>query len=171
MITTAFIHLWGERVGAVAWDANTQTASFEYDPKFIVNNWEVAPLKMPLNQANQIFSFPDLVRNTTFKGLPGLLADVLPDKYGNQLINAWLVQNGRPENSLNPVELLCFIGTRGMGALEFEPVNFKSNQNSSKSTTHGKNFHTVFDWLCRHKLNKHERYYWEKNRNDQHLQS
>ncbi len=83
---------------------------------------------MPLNQANRIFSFPDLVRNTTFKGLPGLLADVMPDKYGNQLINAWLAQNGRPENSLNPVELLCFIGTRGMGALEFEPVNFKSNQ-------------------------------------------
>ena len=88
----------------------------------------VAPLKMPINQANRIFSFPDLVRNTTFKGLPGLLADVMPDKYGNQLINAWLAQNGRPENSLNPVELLCFIGTRGMGALEFEPVNFKSNQ-------------------------------------------
>lgn len=128
MITTAFISLWNERVGAVAWDANTQTTSFEYDPKFIANNWEVAPLKMPLNQANQIFSFPDLVRNATFKGLPGLLADVLPDKYGNQLINAWLAQNGRPENSLNPVELLCFIGTRGMGALEFEPVNFKSNQ-------------------------------------------
>ena len=128
MITTAYINLWGNRVGAVAWDTNTQTTSFEYEPKFIANNWEVAPLKMPLNQANQIFSFPDLVRNSTFKGLPGLLADVLPDKYGNQLINAWLAQNGRPENSLNPVELLCFIGTRGMGALEFEPVNFKSNQ-------------------------------------------
>jgi serine/threonine-protein kinase HipA len=128
MITTAYINLWSERVGAVAWDANTKIASFEYDPKFITNNWEVAPLKMPLNQTNRIFSFPDLVRNTTFKGLPGLLADVLPDKYGNQLINAWLAQNGRPENSLNPVELLCFIGTRGMGALEFEPVNFKSNQ-------------------------------------------
>lgn len=128
MITTAYINLWGNRVGAVAWDTNTQTASFEYEPKFTANNWEVAPLKMPLNQANQIFSFPDLVRNSTFKGLPGLLADVLPDKYGNQLINAWLAQNGRPENSLNPVELLCFIGTRGMGAIEFEPVNFKSNQ-------------------------------------------
>jgi serine/threonine-protein kinase HipA len=128
MITTAYVNLWDKRVGAVAWDTNTQMASFEYDPKFIANNWEVAPLKMPLNQATRIFSFPDLVRNTTFKGLPGFLADVLPDKYGNQLINAWLAQNGRPENSLNPVELLCFIGTRGMGALEFEPVQFKSNQ-------------------------------------------
>lgn len=128
MITTAFINLWDERVGAVAWDSNTQTASFEYDPKFTTKKWEVAPLKMPLHQASRIFSFPDLVRNGTFKGLPGLLADVMPDKYGNQLINAWLAQNGRPENSLNPVELLCFIGTRGMGALEFEPIKFKSNQ-------------------------------------------
>lgn len=128
MITTAYINLWDKRVGAVAWDSNTQTASFEYDPKFIANNWEVAPLKMPLNQVNRIFSFPDLVRNSNLKGVPGMLADVLPDKYGNQLINAWLAQNGRPENSLNPLELLCFIGTRGMGALEFEPVNFKSNQ-------------------------------------------
>lgn len=127
MITTAFIHLWNERVGAVAWDTNTQTASFEYDPKFIAKEWEVAPLKMPLHQATRIFSFPDLVRNDTFKGLPGLLADVMPDKYGKQLINAWLAQNGRPENSLNPVELLCFIGTRGMGALEFEPIQFQSN--------------------------------------------
>jgi serine/threonine-protein kinase HipA len=126
MITTAYIHLWGARVGAVAWDSGTQMASFEYDPKFVATQWEVAPLKMPLNQAHRIFSFPDLVRNPTFKGLPGLLADVLPDKYGKQLINAWLAQNGRPENSMNPVELLCFIGTRGMGALEFEPVQFQA---------------------------------------------
>ena len=128
MITTAYINLWEKRVGAVAWDSTTQTASFEYDPKFIATNWEVAPLKMPLSQSTQIFSFPDLVRNITFKGLPGLLADVLPDKYGSQLINAWLAQNGRPENSLNPVELVCFIGNRGMGALEFEPIQFKSNK-------------------------------------------
>jgi serine/threonine-protein kinase HipA len=128
MITTAYINLWGERVGAVAWDSSTQMGSFEYDPKFVANQWEVAPLKMPLSQANRIFSFPELIRNPTFKGVPGLLADVMPDKYGKQLINAWLAQNGRPENSLNPVELLCFIGTRGMGALEFEPIQFKANQ-------------------------------------------
>ncbi len=127
MITTAFINLWDERVGAVVWDGNTRKASFEYEPKFIAHQWEISPLKMPLAQGSRIFSFPDLARSTTFKGLPGLLADVLPDQYGNQLINAWLAQNGRPENSLNPVELLCFIGTRGMGALEFEPIQFQSN--------------------------------------------
>ena len=64
----------------------------------------------------------------TFKGLPGLLADVLPDKYGTQLINLWLAQQGRTQNSMNPVEMLCFIGTRGMGALEFEPAMLKEGK-------------------------------------------
>ncbi|OYX83352.1 MAG: toxin HipA [Flavobacteriales bacterium 32-34-25] len=129
MITTAFIKIWNETVGAVAWNVETGIASFEYDPKFITKNWDLAPLKMPLtNSSGRIFSFPELKNIKTFKGLPGLLADVLPDDYGNQLINNWLAQNGRPENSMNPVEMLCFIGTRGMGALEFEPSQFKANK-------------------------------------------
>ena len=129
MITTAFVKIWGETVGAVAWDVNSGTASFEYDPKFIAQKIDLAPLKMPIaNGINRIFSFPELRNTKTFKGLPGLLADVLPDDYGNQLINTWLAQNGRPENSMNPVEMLCFIGTRGMGALEFEPSQLKVNK-------------------------------------------
>ena len=129
MITTAFVKIWGETVGAVAWDENSGTANFEYDPKFIAQKIDLAPLKMPIaNGINRIFSFPELRNTKTFKGLPGLLADVLPDDYGNQLINTWLVQNGRPENSMNPVEMLCFIGTRGMGALEFEPSQLKVNK-------------------------------------------
>ncbi|MFD2907540.1 HipA N-terminal domain-containing protein [Flavobacterium ardleyense] len=84
---------------------------------------------MPIASSNKrIFSFPELRDIKTFKGLPSLLADVLPDDYGNQLINSWLAQQGRPENSMNPVELLGFIGTRGMGALEFEPSQLKSNK-------------------------------------------
>jgi len=125
MIQTAFVKIWNEIAGAVAWDEQTQTASFEYAPKFISRQWDLSPLKTPTSAGKRIFSFPELKGNATFKGLPGLLADSLPDRFGNQLINAWLVQNGRPENSLNPVELLCFIGTRGMGALEFEPTYFK----------------------------------------------
>ena len=122
MITTAFVKIWGETIGAIAWNPQTGIASFEYDPKFIRTKVDLAPLKIPIiNSTNRIFSFPELRDVKTFKGLPGLLADVLPDDYGNQLINSWLAQNGRPENSMNPVELLCFIGTRGMGALEFEP--------------------------------------------------
>jgi serine/threonine-protein kinase HipA len=133
MVTSAFINIWNKRVGAVAWDANSGLASFEYEPSFLANKWDLAPLKMPINgAARTVFSFPDLRATTTFKGLPGLLADVLPDKYGNSLINAWLAKNGRPSDSMNPVELLCFIGKRGMGALEFEPVLPKANNGATK---------------------------------------
>ena len=129
MITTAFVKIWGTTVGAIAWNPQTGIASFEYDSKFIATKTDLAPLKMPILSSNKrIFSFSELRDIKTFKGLPGLLADVLPDDYGNQLINSWLAQNGRPENSMNPVELLCFIGTKGMGALEFEPSQLKTNK-------------------------------------------
>lgn len=132
-MNSAFINIWGEQVGAVAWDENTGLASFEYDPKFKKLNLDLAPLKMPVNSTKKVFTYPELRRkkNTefdTFKGLPGLLADVLPDNYGNQLINMWLAQQGRPQESMNPVEMLCFIGRRGMGALEFEPATIKENK-------------------------------------------
>ena len=133
MITTAFINLWNKRVGAIAWDMDNRVASFEYEPSFLTNQWDIAPIKMPIGGAEKrIFAFPELRDTTTFKGLPGLLADVLPDKYGNTLINAWLSRNGRATNSMNPVELLCFIGKRGMGALEFEPVEPKVTNGATK---------------------------------------
>lgn len=133
MINTAYINLWNKRVGAIAWPNETQVGSFQFEPSFLRNDWDIAPLKMPIENAEgKIFSFPELSDTKTYKGLPGLLADVLPDKYGNSLINAWLAQNGRPENSLNPIEMLCFIGERGMGALEFEPVEPKVVTRSTK---------------------------------------
>lgn len=133
MITTAFINLWNKRVGAIAWDIDRRIGLFEFAPSFLSNKWDVAPLKMPIDEASgRVFSFTELRDNQTFKGLPGLLADVLPDKYGNTLINVWLARNGRPSDSLNPVELLCFIGKRGMGALEFEPVEPKVTNGATK---------------------------------------
>jgi serine/threonine-protein kinase HipA len=133
MITTAFVKIWGTRVGAIAWNPETEVSSFEFDPAFAKKNWDLAPLEMPLiGSRRHIFSFPELRGSNTFKGLPGLLADMLPDKYGNALINAWLVRQGRPTDSLNPVEMLCFIGVRGMGALEIEPAFPKSNDKASK---------------------------------------
>jgi serine/threonine-protein kinase HipA len=133
MITTAYINIWNKRVGAIAWNENTGVATFEYQPSFFENEWDLSPLKMPMDGAEKkIFSFSELRDIITFKGLPGLLADVLPDKYGNSLINVWLAQNGRPANSMNPVELLCFIGKRGMGALEFEPALPKANNEATK---------------------------------------
>ncbi len=131
-MNVAEVKIWGELVGAVAWDEKTNLASFEYDPKFKKLNWDLAPLKMPINSSKKIINFPELRKSKnaefdTFKTLPGLLADVLPDKYGNQLINIWLAQQGRPQDSMNPVEMLCFIGSRGMGALEFEPTSIKES--------------------------------------------
>ena len=123
MITTAFINLWGQRIGAVAWNAETGVADFEFEPAFTRGELDIAPVKMPVHDAaGRIFSFNELRNSDTFRGLPGLLADVLPDRFGNTLINTWLAQTGRPANSMNPVEMLCFIGTRGIGALEFEPA-------------------------------------------------
>lgn len=123
MIENAFINIWGKRIGAIHWNQETGIADFEFEAKFFQENLDVSPLKMPIELATgKIFSFPELAESSTFKGLPGLLADVLPDRYGNALIDAWLARIGRPSGSMNPVEMLCFTGKRGMGALEFEPV-------------------------------------------------
>lgn len=135
MVDVAEIKIWGELVGAVRWDANQQLGFFEYAPNFINKGWDLSPIKMPISNGPRIYSFPELRpgRNDTedtFKGLPGLLADALPDRYGNRLINIWLAQQGRPANSMNPVEKLCFIGKRGMGALEFEPALGQANNNA-----------------------------------------
>jgi len=134
-MNTAIVNIWGKMAGAVAWDEKSGWASFEYDPAFKRLGWELSPLKMPLSPEQRIYSFPELRKETgssfdTFKGLPGLLADMLPDRYGNELINLWLAQQGRPENSMNPIEMLYFIGKRGMGALEIEPAILKQNVNT-----------------------------------------
>ena len=123
----AEVKIWGKLVGAVAWDTDRGFSTFEYEPKFKQSGYDLAPLKMPVSDNRNQFTFPELRKgknpeHDTFKGLPGLLADSLPDKYGNQLINLWLAQQGRAQDSMNPAEMLCFIGTRGMGALEFEPA-------------------------------------------------
>ncbi len=113
------IQMWGRTVGAVTWDASTETATFQYDRGFINSGIEIAPIQMPL--AERAYRFPALARET-FHGLPGLLADSLPDRYGNALINNWLASQGRSAESFNPVERLCYTGKRGMGALEFNPT-------------------------------------------------
>ncbi len=126
MVVAAEIWIWDKLAGAVLWDESEQMGSFEFNPEFLRSGLDISPVKMPLAQGRKVFTFPELRKSRgdvfdTFKGLPGLLADMLPDKYGNQLINAWLVQNGRAADSLNPVEQLCFIGKRGVGALEIKP--------------------------------------------------
>lgn len=135
MVDYAYVKIWGKLVGVVRWLPERNLASFQYDKSFLSNNWDLSPLKMPINNGTRVYSFPELLKEKdseydTFKGLPGLLADSLPDKYGNKLIDLWLAQNGRPTGSMNPVEKLCFIGSRGMGALEFEPAQIKTGKNT-----------------------------------------
>jgi serine/threonine-protein kinase HipA len=118
-VSVATVRLWGNRVGAVAWNEEQRFAAFEYDSAFLRSSLEIAPLTMPL--AAGIFSFPEL-NHRTYYGLPGLLADSLPDRYGTRLIELWLQRQGRSLENFNPVERLCYMGSRGMGALEFEPA-------------------------------------------------
>ena len=137
MVRTAIVKIWGKTVGAILWDEQQRLGVFEYHDSFLASEWNLSPIVLPMDDRSKVFSFPELrrQRNTefdTFKGLPGLIADALPDKYGSQLINTWLAQQGRPVESLNPVELLCFIGSRAMGALEFEPSNLVKKQSSFK---------------------------------------
>lgn len=119
MSTTARVNLWGRTIGAVSIGNDTATATFEYDPAFAESGIEIAPLTMPLS--GRLYSFPAL-RPETFHGLPGLLADSLPDRFGNALVDAWLARSGRTPDSFNAVERLCYTGPRGMGALEYAPA-------------------------------------------------
>jgi serine/threonine-protein kinase HipA len=113
------VRLWGRIIGAVHQPRSTDYATFQYAPEFVRSGIEVAPLTMPL--ATHSYAFPQLSRRS-FSGLPGLLADSLPDYFGNALIDAWLVRQGRNPGDFSPLERLCYVGTRGMGALEFEPA-------------------------------------------------
>jgi len=133
IVTNAAVFLWGELVGAVDWDEKSNLAAFRYDPQFIKKGLEISPIMMPLS--NEIYNFPELVRQSQH-GLPGLLADSLPDRFGHSVMDKWLEENGRLPGSLNPVEELCFVGSRGMGALEYRPsFNFGSNKSEPISVS------------------------------------
>jgi serine/threonine-protein kinase HipA len=115
----AEVRLWGRTIGAVSMDEGRDYAAFQYTPEFAESGIQIAPLMLPLGTS--VYGFPDLP-SRTFQRLPGLLADSLPDRFGNALIDAWLATMGRRPDSFDSVERLCYIGTRGMGALEFRPV-------------------------------------------------
>jgi serine/threonine-protein kinase HipA len=118
-VEVATVRLWGEGVGAVALNPGRGVGDFEYTATFLRRGLDLAPLTMPPRSG--VFSFPGLDRGT-FHGLPGLLADALPDRFGNRIIDAWLARQGRSPNDFTPIERLCYTGIRGMGALEFRPA-------------------------------------------------
>ncbi|HEJ9439470.1 TPA: type II toxin-antitoxin system HipA family toxin [Proteus mirabilis] len=116
-------------VGAVSFDTEKGLGSFEYDPGFIKKGVELSPIKMPLS--NRIYSFPELDFNT-FKGLPGLIADSLPDDFGNAVLNAWVAGQGRSPDDITPLQRLQYTGKRGMGALEYAPATKLRSLNASQ---------------------------------------
>ena len=128
-MTDAKVMLWGRQIGAVTWVDERNLGVFQYDPAFVESGIQLSPLMMPLRLAT--YEFPALSR-ITFKGLPGMLADSLPDKFGNAVINAWLASEGRDINHFNSVERLCYTGNRGMGGLEYEPAMRISRSNSNE---------------------------------------
>lgn len=119
MMNDARVLLWGVQIGAVSWLAEQALGYFQYTPELVEMGIQLSPIVMPL--ATSAYSFPALSRES-FNGLPGLLADSLPDRFGNAIIDEWLVRQGRAKESFHPVERLCYMGRRGMGALEFEPA-------------------------------------------------
>lgn len=116
-------------VGAVSFDTEKGLGAFEYDPRFIKKGVELSPIKMPLS--NRIYSFPELDFNT-YKGLPGLIADSLPDDFGNAVLNAWVAGQGRSPGDITPLQRLQYTGKRGMGALEYAPATKLRSLNASQ---------------------------------------
>ena len=121
VIESADVILWGKRIGCVVRREGVPYAEFEYDPDFIGCGIEPSPIEMPV--ASRIYRFPSLPE-ASFHGLPGLLSDSVPDKFGNAVIDVWLKTQGRAPGSLSPIERLCYTGSRGMGALEYRPSLF-----------------------------------------------
>lgn len=134
-LTTADVYLWGTPVGSVTWDPAKELAHFTYSDQFLSIDIDAAPLTMPRHRRH--FAFPELNANV-FRGLPGFLADSLPDKFGNAVIDAWVEHQGWRPDCLDPVERLLLIGTRGMGALEYLPNPAKSFSVNHFSTTEGR---------------------------------
>jgi serine/threonine-protein kinase HipA len=155
LVDTAEVILWGRRIGVVHQSKDLPYATFQYERDFVGSGIQVSPLMMPLRF--DPYEFPGL-RYETYKGLPGLLADSLPDKFGNALIDTWLASQGREPGSFSVIERLCYTGSRGMGALEFKPVKSPRYQSStdvdlsrmvqlaSQVLSGRENLHTHFDF-------------------------
>lgn len=131
MTTTAQIYLWGEPVGAVRWDSANQVGDFSYSPSFVKNGMELSPIHMPLH-SSRVYRFSSLSGNTFFNGLPGLLANSLPGRFGRRLLQQWAVEQGLNFQELDPVAQLCLIGDRGVGALEFVPDSYSAKLQNSE---------------------------------------
>lgn len=120
MNTTAEVYLWGTRVGIIHQDLDKPYASFEYDGDFLKSGIEISPIMMPLS--NIVYEFP-LLSGEPFFGMPGLVVDSLPDTFGNKVIEQWLVTQRKSIKDFTAIDRLCYMGKRGMGALEYVPAS------------------------------------------------
>lgn len=117
------VKLWGKKVGSLYWEKETGCALFDYERSFIRSGLDISPIVMPIGQyKNRPYQFFEN-RTSCFKGLPGLFADSLPDAFGNQIINEWFASKGLAGEEVTPLDRLCYVGRRAMGALEFEPCS------------------------------------------------
>ena len=115
------IRAWGARVGVVGRDPSTRVLTFNYTGDWRQRGIEIAPLHMPTTGGP--YAFPELSEDTdTFLGLPPMLADSLPDRFGNRLVDAWMADQGVARDDISAQDLLAYMGTRGIGALEFQPA-------------------------------------------------
>lgn len=121
------VYIWGQFVGAVALDPSLDFYVFAYDPKFGKSGVELSPLHMPLNDTENPYVFTDLPE-VTYKRLPALLADALPDDFGNALIDRYMADKGIPKTRITALDRLAYMGKRSMGALEFKPTRGPKTQ-------------------------------------------
>lgn len=127
------VKIWDLHIGSLVWDKSRDAAVFEYSKEFIGSGLEIAPLTMPLRSATgQRYMFLEN-KNKCFKGLPGMVADSLPDAYGNQIIDDWFASRGLGAMDFTPLDRLCYVGKRAMGALEYFPGLGKENLDISSS--------------------------------------
>ena len=132
MKSTAVIEVraWDERVGAIALDPRLGYYAFAFSPDWVLTGIDLAPLTMPRDAQQEVFIFPSLPE-LTFYRLPGMLADALPDAFGNALIDAWMAKQGIAKNEITPLDRLAYMGKRGMGALEFRPEHGSHRESSA----------------------------------------
>lgn len=124
------VRIWGQRVGAVALDDRLGHYAFAYEPAWRRTGIELAPLTLPLDDRSTAFVFPNLP-DATFHRLPGMLADALPDDFGNALIDAWMAERGFSKSEVTPLDRLAYMGKRGMGALEFKPARGSHSESAA----------------------------------------
>lgn len=128
------VYAWDHFIGSVIWSPSREVATFEFDQEFVKLSIDLAPITMPLEdlqRGERIFEFTTLTKGV-FHGLPGLLSDALPDDFGNEVMNAWVIRQGKDLKSITPVEKLSYIGSRGMGALQFEPAMINPSKTTEK---------------------------------------